>query len=57
MLQRALVFSVVLSIAAFFGFSGVFAATAGIAKIKFYIAIVIVPIFLAIALPAGTAVL
>lgn len=57
MLQRAVVFFVISSIAAFFGFSGVFAATAGIAKIKFYIAIVNFPIFLAIALPAGTAVL
>ena len=41
MLKLAIIFFVISLIAGFFGFSGVSAATAGIAKIFFYIALVI----------------
>lgn len=46
MLKWALIFFIVSIIAGFFGFSGVSAATAGVAKVLFGIAIVIFFIFL-----------
>ncbi|PII39218.1 membrane protein [Sinorhizobium meliloti CCBAU 01290] len=55
MLKWALIFFVV-SLIAGFGFSGVSAATAGIAKILFYIAVIIFLVFLVLALAVGGAV-
>ena len=57
MLKWALFFFVVSVIAGFFVFSGVAAATAGIAKILFFIAIVVFLIFLVLGLLAGEAIL
>jgi len=49
----ALLFFLVSLIAGFFGFSGVSAATAGIAKVMFYIAISIFVVLLIIAVFTG----
>ena len=57
MLKLALIFFVISLVAGLFGFSGISAATAGVAKILFYIAIAIFLVFLAIALFAGNLVL
>ncbi|MFC0407435.1 DUF1328 domain-containing protein [Roseomonas elaeocarpi] len=46
MLQWALIFFVISIVAGFLGFSGVSAATAGIAKILFFIAIAIFVVLL-----------
>jgi uncharacterized membrane protein YtjA (UPF0391 family) len=57
MLKWALIFFVISIVAGFFGFSGVSAATGGIAKILFFIAIAVFLVFLALALFAGQMVL
>ncbi len=57
MLKWALFFFVVSIIAGFFGFSGVAATTAGMAKILFFIAIAIFLILLVLGLLAGEAIL
>ena len=57
MLKLALIFFVISLVAGFFGFSVVSSSTAGIAKILFFIALVIFVIFIAIALFAGSLVL
>jgi uncharacterized membrane protein YtjA (UPF0391 family) len=49
MLRYALIFAVISIIAGFFGFGGVSAATAGIAKIFFFIAIAIFLLFVILA--------
>ena len=54
MLKLALLFFVVSLIAGFFGFSGVSAATAGIAKILFFIAVAIFVALLITALVTGS---
>jgi uncharacterized membrane protein YtjA (UPF0391 family) len=46
MLKWALIFFVISLVAGFFGFSGVSAAAAGIAKILFFIAVALFVIFL-----------
>lgn len=56
MLKWALIFFVISLIAGFLEFSGVSAATAGIAKILFYIAVIIFLVFLVLALAVGGAV-
>ncbi len=56
MLTWALIFLVVSLITGFFGFSGISAATSGVAKILFFLAIAGFLIFLAIALLAGAAI-
>ena len=53
MLKWALIFFIISIVAALFGFTGISVATAGIAKILFFIAVVIFLIFLAIALFAA----
>jgi len=50
MLRLALIFFVISLVAGLFGFTGISAATAGIARILFFIAIAIFLIFLALAL-------
>jgi uncharacterized membrane protein YtjA (UPF0391 family) len=57
MLKWALFFFIVSVIAGFFGFSGVAAASAGMAKILFFIAIAIFLILLVLGLLAGEAIL
>jgi uncharacterized membrane protein YtjA (UPF0391 family) len=54
MLRLALFFLVVSLVAALFGFSGISAATAGIAKLLFFIFIVICLAFLIIGLAVGS---
>ncbi|MCJ2062754.1 DUF1328 domain-containing protein [Methylobacterium sp. J-088] len=54
MLRLAFLFLVVSLIAGFFGFSGVSAATAGIAKILFFIAVAIFVALLITALVTGS---
>ncbi len=53
MLQWALVFFVVSLVAALFGFTGIAVATAEIARVLFFIAIVIFLIFLVLGIMAG----
>ena len=53
MLRWAFVFLVVALIAALFGFGGIAAAAAGIAKVLFFIAIAIFIIMLLLGLAAG----
>jgi uncharacterized membrane protein YtjA (UPF0391 family) len=55
MLRLALFFFVVSLIAALFGFTGISAATAGIAKILFFLCIVGFLVFLVIGLMIGSA--
>jgi uncharacterized membrane protein YtjA (UPF0391 family) len=55
MLKLALFFLVISLIAALFGFTGISAATADIAKILFFIAIVIFLVLLVAGLMAGSA--
>ena len=55
MLRLALFFFVVSLVAALFGFTGISAATAGIAKLLFFICIVIFLIFLFAGLMFGSA--
>ena len=57
MLKLALVFFVVSLLAGFFGFSGVSRATAGIAKVLFFVAAAIFVICIALALFAGSLIL
>ena len=57
MLKLALFFLVVSLIAALFGFTGISAAAAGIAKILFFITIVAFVDFLLLAIFAGRAIL
>ena len=54
MLRLALFFLVVSLIAALFGFGGIAAASAGIARILFFIAIVIFVVLLVAGLMAGS---
>jgi uncharacterized membrane protein YtjA (UPF0391 family) len=56
MLKWTIIFFVISVVAGFFGFSGVFAATAGIAKILFFFAIAVFLIF-ALSLIAGGSVI
>jgi uncharacterized membrane protein YtjA (UPF0391 family) len=55
MLRLALFFLVVSLVAALFGFTGISVATAGIAKILFFLCIVIFLIFLFVGLMFGSA--
>jgi uncharacterized membrane protein YtjA (UPF0391 family) len=55
MLRWALIFLVISLIAALFGFTGISVAAAGIAKILFFIFVVITVIFLVLAISAGRA--
>ena len=57
MLRWALLFFIVSIVAGFLGFSGVAVATAGIAKILFFIAVAIFLVFLVLGLMAGEAIL
>lgn len=55
MLRWALIFFVISLIAALFGFTGIAVAAAGIAKILFFIFIVITLLFIVLAISAGRA--
>jgi uncharacterized membrane protein YtjA (UPF0391 family) len=55
MLRLALFFFVVSLVAALFGFTGISAATAGIAKLLFFLFIVVCLAFLIIGLAIGSA--
>jgi len=55
MLRLALFFFIVSLVAALFGFTGISAATAGIAKLLFFLFIVICLAFLIIGLAIGSA--
>ena len=55
MLKWALIFFVISVVAGLLGFYGISAATAGIARILFYIEIVLLLIFLVLALVVGGA--
>jgi uncharacterized membrane protein YtjA (UPF0391 family) len=57
MLRYALLFFVISLIAGLFGFTGISAATAGIARICFFIAVVVFLAFLVLSLFAGSAIL
>ena len=57
MLKWALIFFIISVVAGLFGFTGLSAASAGVAKILFFIAITIFLIFLALALFAGQMIL
>ncbi len=57
MLKLALLFFVVSLVAGVFGFSGTSSATAGIAKILFFVAVAIFVICIALALFAGSLIL
>ncbi|GAN70299.1 DUF1328 domain-containing protein [Acetobacter syzygii] len=57
MLKLALFFLVISLVAGLFGFGGIASASAGMAKILFFIAIVLFVVFLVVALLAGRAVL
>ncbi|MEO8296075.1 MAG: DUF1328 domain-containing protein [Gemmatimonadota bacterium] len=57
MLRWALIFLVIAIVAAVFGFGGIAAASAGIAKTLFYIALVIFLVMLVMGLVAGKKVL
>lgn len=56
MLKWALIFFVISLIAGVFGFTGISAAASGIARILFFIAVVIFTVFLVLALIAGSVV-
>jgi uncharacterized membrane protein YtjA (UPF0391 family) len=56
MLRWALIFLIVSLIAALFGFTDIAAASAGIAKILFFIFVVITLVFLVLGLAAGRAI-
>jgi uncharacterized membrane protein YtjA (UPF0391 family) len=56
MLRWALIFLIVSLIAALFGFTDVAAASAGIAKVLFFIFVVVTVIFLVLGLVAGSSV-
>jgi len=56
MLRWALIFLIVSLVAALFGFTGIAVAAAGIAKILFFIFLVITLVFLILGLAAGRAV-
>lgn len=56
MLRWALFFLVISLVAALFGFTGIAAATADVARILFFIAIAVFLVFLVIALTAGNAI-
>lgn len=56
MLKLALFFLVISLIAGLFGFGGISTAAAGIAKILFFIAIILFVVFLVVALLAGRAI-
>jgi uncharacterized membrane protein YtjA (UPF0391 family) len=55
MLRWALIFLVISLIAALFGFTGISIAAAGIAKVLFFIFVVITVVFLVLAISAGRA--
>ncbi|MFT8368075.1 DUF1328 domain-containing protein [Acetobacter papayae] len=57
MLKLALFFLVISLVAGLFGFGGISSAAAGMAKILFFIAIVLFVVFLVVALLAGRAVM
>jgi uncharacterized membrane protein YtjA (UPF0391 family) len=57
MLKWALFFFIISIIAALFGFTGIAAAATGIAKILFFIFLLICVIFLVLGLMAGRAIL
>ncbi|MFT8417836.1 MAG: DUF1328 domain-containing protein [Acetobacter sp.] len=57
MLRLALFFLVVSLVAGLFGFGGIASASAGMAKILFFIAIMLFVVFLVVALLAGRAVM
>ncbi|WP_034997343.1 DUF1328 domain-containing protein [Beijerinckia mobilis] len=57
MLKWALFFFIISIVAAIFGFSGISEASADIARILFYIAVVLFLIFLVLGLIAGKALL
>lgn len=57
MLKLALFFLVVSIVAGLFGFGGIASASAGMAKILFFIAIVLFVVFLVVALLVGRAVM
>ncbi|GAA3666035.1 DUF1328 domain-containing protein [Acetobacter fabarum] len=57
MLKLALFFLVVSLVAGLFGFGGIASASAGMAKILFFIAIMLFVVFLVVALLAGRAVM
>ncbi|MFT9409388.1 DUF1328 domain-containing protein [Acetobacter fabarum] len=57
MLKLALFFLVVSLVAGLFGFGGIASASAGMAKILFFIAILLFVVFLVVALLAGRAVM
>lgn len=56
MLRWALIFLVISLVAALFGFTGIAVTAAGIAKILFFIFLVITLIFLVMGLAAGRAI-
>ncbi|HEY3917752.1 MAG TPA: DUF1328 domain-containing protein [Stellaceae bacterium] len=55
MLRWALIFLVISLVAALFGFTGVAVAAAGIAKVLFFIFVVITLVFVVLAISAGRA--
>ncbi|GBQ31291.1 DUF1328 domain-containing protein [Acetobacter fabarum] len=57
MLKLALFFLVVSLVAGLFGFGGIASASAGMAKILFFIAIMLFVVFLVVALLVGRAVM
>ena len=57
MLKLALFFLVISLVAGLFGFGGISSVAAGMAKILFFIGIVLFVVFLVLALIAGSAVL
>ncbi|MFT9417354.1 DUF1328 domain-containing protein [Acetobacter sp.] len=57
MLKLALFFLVVSLVAGLFGFGGIASVSAGMAKILFFIAIMLFVVFLVVALLAGRAVM
>lgn len=57
MLKLALFFLVISLVAGLFGFGGISSVAAGMAKILFFIGIVLFVVFLVLALLAGSAVL
>ena len=57
MLKLALFFLVVSLVAGLFGFGGIASVSAGMAKILFFIAIMLFVVFLVVALLAGRAIL
>lgn len=57
MLKLALFFLVVSLVAGLFGFGGIASVSAGVAKILFFIALMLFVVFLVVALLAGRAIL